>query len=204
VDPNRKRRRRKLAVKLGAGTPDLLLDAEVRGMSDEELLREADREVSGEAEAERQRAATEKADPVTGYLKHLTDDALLEEYRAAQAELEGRGLRVVASGGPGEVNIVPIEPMRPSAAFVEAAPPVEPHPVELAEPKPATPKVEETPRQKWEREQHEKITAAIAEAAADGELIARLAHEQGKRARSETMGPSEFLDALDHNNGRTQ
>jgi hypothetical protein len=203
VDPNRKRRRRKLAQKLGTGTPDPLLDAEMRGLSDEQLLHEYERETNGEAEAERQRAATEQADPLTGYLKHLSDDELVAAYEQSVAELAERGVRVQLSGVPGEVNFVPIEPapMEPEPVR-DAAPPVEPHPVALEEPTPPEPpKPPETARQKWEREQHEQIMAAIKEAEAEGEVLARLDHERGKRAPSETMGPSGLLDALGHQRG---
>jgi len=193
-DPNRKRRRRKAAAELGT---DPVLDAEVRAMSDAELLREHAREASGEAAAERERAAVITANPLTGYLHNLSDDELLAEYAQATAEVSAQEAEIERR------RPKPVEPT--PEPVVIAAPPVEPHPVELAEPVAATesaPKL--TPRQEWEREQHEQIMAAIEEAEGDGDLVARLAHEQGKRARSETMGPSELLDALGHEPTRRQ
>lgn len=189
MDPNRRRRTRKLEHEAGTATPD----PELAKLTDAELVREYQRETSGEAEAERQRAATEKADPWLGYLKNMTDEELLREYEqalaaenAAQAELARRR---------------PTQPEPP--APVIAAPPVEPHPIALesASEDTTTRQVEaamaETdPRTRWRMEQALAMAEAVRVAKEDGERQARSAHEQGREHPGERIGAGELVDML--------
>lgn len=63
------------------------------------------------------------------------------------------------------------------------------------EPAPAT---KEDSRRAWRRGQAEAMNELVRIATEDGEREARRAHEQGRRARSETLGAGEFLDSLGH------
>jgi len=151
MDANRKRR----AKRLGTGAPD----PDLQAMSDEQLLREYEREVSGEtfAEAERARRERDRANPLFGYLVDLPDDALIDEYERAMAALVAelpamtdvqlRALRARAPAALAAVIETEQERRRPKphpAPVMEpvaiAAPPIEPHAVVLQEPTPATPR----------------------------------------------------------------
>ncbi len=83
---DKKRRARKLATELGSGKSD----PELAKLGDEELLESYERELSGEAQRERERAERERVDPFFGYLRDpdFTDDKLLamwDEIAAAVA-----------------------------------------------------------------------------------------------------------------------
>jgi hypothetical protein len=214
MDPNRKRRAHRL---LGTDRPD----PELAKLSDEQLLAEYERVRSGEAQAERERAERESADPFFAYLHDLSDEELIAEYAAAQTALVAQlgaktdaQLRAMLYAARGE-PIAPlieaeIERRRPkpeadvTLGYI-AEPPVEPHAVVLQEPTAAELRqietvarivAEEDPRERWRLEQAAAMAEAVRLATEDGERQARRAHELGLAHPGERVGAGELLDIL--------
>jgi hypothetical protein len=197
--------KRRRLDELGADKPD----PELAQLSDEALLQEAEREASGVAERERARELARR-DPLCGYLVDLSDEELLAAFEAARMRrvhelraMSDKQLGALRAADALDGVLVQAErerrrppPPEPPAPVVVAAPepPVEPHLVTLPEPQPAAPL--ETAREKWDREQHERMAALVAAELADGERKARRAHELGLAHPGERLGAGELLDLL--------
>ncbi len=153
MDPHRKRR----ANRVGTALPD----PELAQMTDADLQAEYERELDGTAALERERAARERGP--WGYLADLTDDALLEEHRAAGAAYVA-GLQAMTDrefaverkrhgATPGLLLLIAREVERRTPQPVVVVPPVfmpvpvfEPHPVMLETPAPLVPTTEREAR----------------------------------------------------------
>ncbi len=117
---HKKRDKKRRLDKLGTGTttpPDPALAK----LSDEELLREYQRELSGEAERERERERARSSDPLFAYLHDLSDEELLAEHAAAQSALAAERER----------RRPKTEPIPTPRTTVVAEPPLEPHAIDL-------------------------------------------------------------------------
>ncbi len=149
MDPNRKRRARKLGTELGATDPEF---PELLKLGDAELLESYERESSGEAQREREREQAARG-PFDYVPDPNTDEQVIADYHASSAEYAAHLLKMTdaefaahrrRNGSTfGLAKLIAAELERrtpkPTPVVVPAPEVVEPHPIALETPAPTPP-----------------------------------------------------------------